>query len=485
MKYEVIDKKIDRIKADCEVVFVLKGKMEHRWVRDGNDLKFLKFKGESEQVAFIDGKKRLYLGIETLDHDEIREAASRAVRILKKTTCATIKVGLYFGQEVRENIISLVEGFGFGAYDFDKYKSKKNKTQELKIIISSEDYSNQGIDKLEVVEAVKFAKIISEAVNNVRDIVNQIPDEMTPDVLAQTAQAMAKAAGIKCSIFNEKYLLKNGMNAFYAVGRSSAHEPRLIHLVYKPKKAQRKFIFVGKGVTYDSGGLSLKPSDSMLTMKLDKSGAAAVIGILKAASELKLPFEIHGIIGATENMIGGNSYKPDDVLVAKNKKTIEVRNTDAEGRLVLADCLCYAQDFEPDYLVDLATLTGACMVALGEYTIGVMGYNKELKQRLLMAAEASGELAAELPFNKYLEKNIKSKVADISNLSSSRYGGAIIAALFLGEFIEDKNKDKWLHLDIAGPAYSEKEWSYHAYGASGAGVRIAIKFMEQFLIKKI
>ena len=291
---------------------------------------------------------------------------------------------------------------------------------------------------------------------------------------------MAKEEEIECKILDEKDLEKEKMGAFLAVAKASSNPPKLIHLSYKPKNPKAKIALVGKGLTYDSGGLSLKPSEYMVTMKSDKSGACAVMGIIKAAKKLNLPVEIHSIIGAAENMVGGNAYKPDDVLIAKNGKTIEVKNTDAEGRLVLADCLCYAQEkVKPDYIFDFATLTGACVVALGEYTTGVMGFNDELKEKILAAAKASGELAAILPFNRYLPKLLESKIADICNISSSRYGGAITAALFLSKFIEEENKDKWIHLDIAGPAYVEKEWGYNPYGASGAGVRLAIKWIQK------
>lgn len=481
MKYEISTKKLNQIKADYEIIFVLKNNLTHKWIQNRKQLDFLSFKGEPEQTAFFPDKKIIFVGIEKIDHDDLREAASLAIRIIKQTKCSSIKVGLYTNSEPRENIISMIEGFGYGLYAFDKYKSKKNEIKIKKIIISNEEYSDNKINKDEIEKAIKFGELISEAVNFTRNIINHTPDDMTPAKLGEIAYHLTKTTTIKCKIYNEKWIIKNGLNAFHAVSRSSAHEPKLIHLIYKPTKAKAKFIFVGKGLTYDSGGLSLKPSDSMLTMKSDKSGAAAVIGILKAVAELKLPLEVHGIIGATENMIGGNSYKPDDILKAKNGKTIEIRNTDAEGRLVLADCLSYAQEFKPDYLIDLATLTGACMVALGEYTIGVMGHNEELKNKILEAANASGELAAQLPFNKHLAKLIKSQVADISNVSSSRFGGAITAALFLNEFIEKEYKNKWVHLDIAGPAYSEKEWGYNPHGASGAGVRLAIKFMELFL----
>lgn len=215
----------------------------------------------------------------------------------------------------------------------------------------------------------------------------------------------------------------------------------------------------------------------MLTMKSDKSGAAAAMAIVKGAAELELPFEIHAILGATENMIGGNSYKPDDVLISRSGVTIEVRNTDAEGRLVLADCLDFAQDLEPDILIDLATLTGACMVGLGEYTSGILGNNEELKKEFKKYAEESGEFYTILEFNDYLRDLIKSNIADISNAASSRYGGSITAGLFLDKFIRKEYKDKWMHLDIAGPAYLEKDWGYNSFGASGAGVRACLYYL--------
>jgi len=202
--------------------------------------------------------------------------------------------------------------------------------------------------------------------------------------------------------------------------------------------------------------------------------------MMDAIAKLNLPFEVHGIIGAVENMIGGDAFKPDDVLTAKNGKTIEVRNTDAEGRLVLADCLCYAQDEieDIDYIMDFATLTGASVVGVGHYTTSIMGNNTELTWKVVQSALDSGELATTLPFNKYLRKTIKSKIADICNISSTRYGGAITAGIFLDEFIKDENKNKWVHCDIAGPAYVEEQWGYNPYGASGAGVRMTIEFLK-------
>jgi leucyl aminopeptidase len=270
------------------------------------------------------------------------------------------------------------------------------------------------------------------------------------------------------------------METLLAVARASRHRPRVIHLSHKPKNPKAVITLVGKGLTYDSGGLSLKPSDFMVTMKADKSGGSAVLGIMKAVSELNLDVEVHGFVGAVENMIGGDAYKPDDVLRAKNGKTIEVRNTDAEGRLVLADVLSYAQqEVKADYLFDFATLTGACVVGVGHYTSGIMGNANEPKEMVLKAAEASGELATKLDFNRYLKKTLKSDIADICNISNTRYGGAITAGQFLSEFIDEEHKDKWAHIDIAGPAFVEHIWGENPHGASGAGVRMMVKLLEK------
>ncbi len=396
---------------------------------------------------------------------------------IKKTNLKTLAIGTYSNDCPGVNIKALVEGFILGSYTFDTYKSKKEPSKLEKIIICLDDYSRVDVSMETANKALRAATAVAEATNFAKEIVNATPQDMTPMALADVAQTLTSLPNVTCKVMDETFLKEQGMNAFLAVNRASVHPPRLIHLTYKPKEVKKRLVYVGKGLTYDSGGLSLKPSEHMVTMKADKSGAAAVMAILKGAATLELPYEIHAIVGATENMIGGDAYKPDDVLVAKNGKTIEVRNTDAEGRLVLADCLCYAQELKPDLLVDMATLTGACVVALGEYTTGIIGHNSELKHSMRKASDKSGELSGVLPFNKYLKKLLKSSVADMSNISSSRYGGAITAGLFLDNFIEEEHKEKWLHLDIAGPAYLEKAWGYNQFGATGAGVRMNLYWM--------
>ncbi|WP_353662766.1 leucyl aminopeptidase [Hydrogenimonas sp. SS33] len=480
MQIEIVNKKRHEIDADAEIVCVIEKNLDHPWVEEKELLQLAGFEGGQDETCFLPEKRRLYVGSDSLHHDDIRSAYAAALRALRKTGAKSVKTGLYLGKCSAQNVKAMAEGMVFGDYDYDAYKSEKAKHPVTRVTIACEDFNGKEIDCGKAAGYVQNAVTVARAVNYTRNIVNTPPDDMTPEILALKAVALAEENGLECIVLDEKGLEAENMGAFLAVSRASDHPPRLVHLSYKPENPRFKVALVGKGLTYDSGGLSLKPSDYMVTMKSDKAGACAVLGILKAVSELGLPIEVHGIIGATENMIGGNAYKPDDVLKAKNGKTIEVRNTDAEGRLVLADCLCYAQEkVAPDYLLDFATLTGACVVALGEYTTGLMGHDRALKHSFSKAATNAGELTGTLPFNRYLKKLLKSDIADVCNISSSRYGGAITAALFLDHFIEKEYKHKWLHLDIAGPAYVEKPWGYNPAGASGAGVRMTVKWFEQ------
>ncbi len=481
---EVSKDNLEEVKADVEIVLVIEKNLDHKWVKDREVLEKLNFKGKDEEVAFLAEKDRVYVGVESLKRDNIRLGVSRALKEISTYSYESAKIGSYVKTCPPIFTKAIAEGAWLGGYEFDFYKSKKSDKNLKKLTISLSEYSDKELGYESAIDAVSEAKVIASSTNFAKDIVNLAPDDMDPQTLSIKAKEIADSLeDVECFIGDDEFLKEQNMGAFLAVSRASRHGARFIHLTYKPKEAKEKFVFVGKGLTYDSGGLSLKPSEHMVSMKADKSGAAAALGIIKGAAELKLPFEVHTIIGACENMIGGDAYKPDDVLVAKNGVNIEVRNTDAEGRLVLADCLCYACDLKPDYLVDLATLTGACVVALGEYTTGVMGHNSSLKHEMLSSASKSGELAGSLPFNRYLKKLLKSNIADISNISSSRYGGAITAGLFLDRFISDKMKDKWLHLDIAGPAYVEKDWGYNQCGASGAGVRMALYWLKDHYYK--
>ncbi|MCX2682839.1 leucyl aminopeptidase [Campylobacter sp. MIT 21-1685] len=481
MKFELSNKKLNAIKADFEIVFVQKEKLK-QFSKEKDFFKINNFKGEGACLDITN--KKLFIELKNVEYEEIRLTFYTAYKILEKLNIKSVKTASVVGKCVVRSFASLVEGVLFGAYKFDRYKSEKKTSTLEKFFISTEEFSQKVFDIKEARLGIERGEIFANATNYTKDIVNEIPELYTPLTMAQDAQNLAKTnKNITCKIYDENFLHKQKMAAFLAVNRASIHPPRLIHLSYKGKNAKKRVVFVGKGLTYDSGGLSLKPSDYMLTMKADKSGGAAALGIMKAVSELTMDLEVHCIIGATENMIGGNAYKPDDVLISREGVSIEVRNTDAEGRLVLADCLSYAQDLKPDLLIDMATLTGACVIGLGEYTTAIMGVNEDLQNEFYQSSKKSGEYTTILHFNPYLKELIKSNIADISNTSSSRYGGALTAGLFLEKFIRKEYKDKWLHLDIAGPAYTEKNWGYTAFGAGGAGVRMCLTFLFHLLKK--
>jgi leucyl aminopeptidase len=455
-----------KIKSDIYIDIIKDKKIK----TDKKILKTLGFDGSDESCILLSESKKIYVGFDSSNRDNIRVAAAIAVRKLNETNYKTAQILVE-----EEDLQEILEGLVLGNYKFTKYKSNQSSKKEKTINIVVKQINDHILNIFQ--EAVD----ISESVNMTRDFVNIAPDDFYPKIMAKEAKKIAKENNLICKVLSDDYFEANGMGAISAVGRASRHKSKLIHLTYKPKaEIIKKIVLVGKGLTYDSGGLSLKPADFMVTMKSDKSGGSAVLGMMNAIAKLNLPFEVHGIIGAVENMIGGDAYKPDDVLIAKNGKTIEIRNTDAEGRLVLADCLCYAQDEikDIDYIMDFATLTGASVVGVGHYTTSIMGNNNELNWKVCQAALDSGELATSLPFNKYLRKTIKSKIADVCNISNTRYGGAITAGMFLDEFIADENKDKWVHCDIAGPAYVEEQWGYNPYGASGAGIRMTIEFLK-------
>jgi len=482
MEIKYVEMPLADINADLELIVVINKDFEHKFVKDFKEtLDELNFKGEQDEVVLLPESKKLFVGSSSFKSSDIRSAIAVAIRSVLNRNYKSIKIATYSNyNRCTATVRAQAEALVLGNYSYNRYKSE-NKDEKLKeIYISSEAY-DKTLERDKIKKAVTNGLEIALSVNFTRDIVNTPPDDFYPKIMARVAKDIAQTYGLECNILSKKDIESERMGALLAVSRASARAPRVIHLAYKPKNAKAVVSIVGKGLTYDSGGLSLKPSDFMVTMKSDKSGGSAVLGIMQIVAKLKLPVEVHGFIGAVENMIGGNAYKPDDVLMSKSGKTIEVRNTDAEGRLVLADVLTYAQEkVKADYIIDLATLTGACVVGLGHYTIGVMGNNDKLIDKMLFACNVSaGEYAAKLPFNRYLAKTLKSSIADICHISNTRYGGAVTAGLFLNEFIEKENKDKWVHLDIAGPAFVEHEWGENPYGASGAGVRAVSRFIEK------
>jgi len=471
-----------KVNADYELRFVLNDKIEN--CPDREALEMLGFKKGS--VCDLPEVRRVYVSLKDTAPETLRLGIAKVMNALRGHKIKTLQMQRLISsaaqggtgaalKEMSNALAAVAEGFVLAAYSFDKYKSEPNKNEIKEVFISV-----SGCDRETAEAALKKGRIIAEATNYTRDIVNEMPQVYTPEKMASDAVALAENYySVKCEVFGKDYLKEQGMNAFLAVNQSSPHDPKLIHLYYRPGgRYQGKICFVGKGLTYDTGGLSLKINSGMYHMKSDKGGAAACMGIIKAAAELELPFEVHAVLGATENAIGGDSYKPDDVLKARNGVTIEVNNTDAEGRLVLADCLSWAQDMvQPDMLIDLATLTGACVAGLGNYTSGVIGNSYELQVDFKKNAQLSGENYTILEFNDHMRPILDSDVADVKNSAPGVPGGAITAGLFLDRFIKEEYKDKWLHIDIAGPAYGSKAWGYNPAGASGAGVRGCTYFM--------
>ncbi len=481
------EKLLNEIEADIEIVIVINKNFDQRFCDNDKELLAeIGFSGEQDEVCILAERRKIFVGANSIDSSDIRSASACAVRALIGKGYKIAKMATYMHHPECTSVLrAQAEGLLLGGYRFEKYKSKKSDKYLHKVRISIEEYNGFNINIPSIQRAINKAVICAEATNFVRDIVNTAPDDCYPETMSNIAKELSENSHhLSIEVLGKKEMEKEGMNALLAVSRASRHEAKLIHLSYRPKEEPIATIsLVGKGLTYDSGGLSLKPSDFMTTMKSDKSGGSAVIGILKAVSELNLPVEVHGFIGAVENMIGGDAYKPDDVLRAKNGKTIEVRNTDAEGRLVLADVLCYAQEkVKADYLFDFATLTGACVVGVGQYTSGVMGFATEPIQKVLYAGNTlSGEMVTKLDFNRFLRKSLKSEIADICNISNTRYGGAITAGLFLSEFIDEEHRDKWVHIDIAGPAFVEHIWGENPHGASGAGVRMMTRLIEKLV----
>jgi leucyl aminopeptidase len=363
------------------------------------------------------------------------------------------------------------QGLVSGSYRYTEYKSDKQSAPKLtSATILGAPKGAKGLTA-----ALRAGKAVAESVNFARDLVNAPPNDLNPVTLARAATREARKLGLTCSVWNKARIQKEGMNLFLAVNAGSAIEPRMIHVTYKPAKPKKKVVFVGKGLTFDAGGLCIKPAGSMVTMKCDMAGSAATLGIVFAAARLKLPIEVHAVVGSTENMTGAAAYRPGDVYKSYEGKTVEVINTDAEGRMVLADVLTWCvRKLKPDVMIDHATLTGACMVALGPFRAALYTDDDKLAKGYLDAAEAEDEAFWRMPLDPDLRAQLKSPIADLKHVGT-RYGGSITAALFLKEFVGETT---WMHLDIAGPAFTDRAHRRLPKGGTGFGIATATRFLE-------
>jgi len=367
-----------------------------------------------------------------------------------------------------------VEGSVLGTYRFTRFNTEGEEKNLRKLCLWAESRSELG----ELHSGIEQGHVISDAANMVRDLVNLPAEEATPTFLGEKARRIAEECGISCSVFGPDEIRKMGMGGLIGVSKGSSEPPRFIVLEYMPEISEGKtLVVIGKGLTFDSGGLSLKSSQGMEDMKMDKAGGAAVLGIVQAVSKLRLPIHLVGIVPATENLPGGSAMKPGDILRTFSGKTIEVISTDAEGRLIIADALGYARKFNPDAIIDIATLTGACIIALGKVATGMLGNDRSLMGMIRKAGELSGERVWELPLWEEYDEQIKSDIADMKNVGG-REAGAITAAAILKKFAQEY---PWAHLDIAGTAWTDKPKPYTPKGATGVGVRLIVQFVKDWV----
>jgi len=368
-------------------------------------------------------------------------------------------------------ISSIVEGANLSLYDFDLFKKEKSDKKEPDLTLFTSDKDAQKI--------IKNSITISDAVKFTRDVANLPPNECPPIKLGEIAKKISNQNKMKCTVFSKNEIKSKGLGGVTAVGQGSKNEPRFIILEYRNgKKEQKPILLVGKAVTFDTGGISLKPGEKMDEMKFDKCGGCTVLGVMKAISELKLGINVVAIIPSVENMPGGESYRPGDIIKLFNGKTAEILNTDAEGRLILADGLAYGiKHYQPSSVMDFATLTGACIVALGTNVAGIVSNNSKLTSKVMSSSTKTSEEVWELPLNDDYMDMVKSKVADIRNIGMGRAAGTITAAAFLANSVGNV---PWVHFDIAGTAWiqpSTKNKSYNANGATGFGVRLVVDYL--------
>ena len=405
--------------------------------------------------------------------ETVRQAAGTAAQALKGAgidSCSSLLHELLADDALGGE--AAATGFILGGYSFDDYKSER---AELKRLDAVTVLSTAGRSKGTLAHGVESAQAICRGVLLARNLVSEPGNVVTPGYLAEQGMELAARHGVSCLVLERAEIEALGMGGLVAVGKGSKHGPRFIVLEYQGAPAgQRPVVLVGKGITFDSGGISLKPRDGMEAMKDDMAGGAAVMGTIQAAAELKLPCNLVGLIPAAENLPDGGAYKPGDIIRTMAGKTVEITNTDAEGRMVLCDALHYAQRYKPAALIDLATLTGACLVALGHEATGLMGSDEGLKRALKRAGETSGERLWELPLWEEYGELMKSDIADLKNAHGPT-AGTITAGWFLQQFA---GKGRWVHLDIAGTAWEEKGRHYLPKGATGAGVRLLIEYLR-------
>jgi leucyl aminopeptidase len=413
----------------------------------------------------------------SLDLQKLRRLAAIAARRLDQTGARDISMYLaelgVRGASLADKVQAIAEGVWLGLYRFSKYQTKKEENKRALRSVTLMIPSRRQLDEAQ--EAVRMARACCEGVLFARDLANEPGNVCTPSYLGEQAESL-KADRLSVTVLDKKAIEEAGFRGLLAVNQGSGEEPRFIILNYRGGgKEDAPIAIVGKGLTFDSGGISIKPPQHMDEMKFDMCGAAAVLGVFKAVTSMALPLNLMGVIASTENLPGSSAYKPGDIIRSYKGITIEVLNTDAEGRIILADALAYAAEQKPAAIIDLATLTGACVIALGAHASGLMGNNEDLLVELEKSASQTHDRVWRLPLFSEYQEQIKSNIADIKNIGG-REAGAITAACFLSRFVDDL---PWAHLDIAGTAWNMKGDDINAKGATGAGVRLLLNFLSQ------
>jgi leucyl aminopeptidase len=493
MRIRVTSNDLSRARADVAVCFAHEGDRTPRGLGDaklrnelGRQMKAVSFKGGvGDRLVWNSNgnyaaQRFLVLGLGPDRGDQtqaVRAGAARAARQAARVRARRLAIAIpgLKGESGTAQARAAVEGVKLGNYRFEKYLNDPDRKHVSLLAVELCGQSSPATTR----NAIRRGEITGDAVSFARDLVNEGPSRMTPAVMARAAARQAKRYGMRCKVLGQAELTRIGMSALLNVSRGSSAPPKVVHLVYKPKtKPRKKIVLVGKGVTFDSGGLNIKPTSGMLTMKSDMAGAAAVLSAMTALAQTGCRVEVHGLLGLVENMTGADAYKPGDILDTFAGKTVEVGNTDAEGRLVMCDLLAFAAaKLKPDCMVDVATLTGAVVVALGTEATGLFTRDEAMRDGLLAGASAAGEKVWPLPlYDEYLSL-LQQGPADLHNVGG-RWGGAITAALFLGEFVP--RELAWAHLDIAGPAFAESAAPERDAGASGAGTATLIRWLESF-----
>lgn len=428
-------------------------------------------------LGIIPPKKILIVGLgpkNKLSTDVLRNVSGKIAQKIRSIGLPEFSIIIPSGFPIDsdDSISAIVEGSILSMYSFDTYKKEKSeKSPNLSILVSNSQNAQKIISK---------AEIVSQGVIYTRSIANLPPNDCSPSRLASFANAVATKNRLTCKIISKVELRKKGFGGISAVGQGSKNEPKLIILEHnKGRRNDKPVVLVGKAVTFDTGGISLKPGDKMDEMKFDKCGGCTVLGIMKAVSELKLPINVVGIIPSAENMPGGESFRPGDIVRLYSGKTAEILNTDAEGRLILADALSYGiKQYSPKSIIDFATLTGACIVALGNNVAALVSNNQRLSEKIKKSSEKTSEEIWQLPINDDYMDMIKSSVADMRNIGMGRAAGTITAAAFLANAVDNV---PWAHLDIAGTAWTQdasKKKSYNPKGATGFGVRLILDYLS-------